>query len=91
MTLKIGNITFDRLTYDDHGDVLYLHVGPRRPAADGEETPEGHVLRFDADGKLIGLTIISARALLDRDGSISVTIPERFALTRDELAPALAA
>lgn len=91
MTLKIGNITFDRLTYDEHGDVLYLHVGVQRPAADGEETPEGHVLRFDAGGELIGLTIVSARALLDRDGSISVTIPERFALTRDELAPVLAA
>jgi uncharacterized protein YuzE len=89
MTVKVGNIAFDQVTYDKRGDVLYLHVGAPRPADDAEETPEGHVLRFDGEGHPIGLTIINARALLDRDGSISVTIPERVALTRDELAPAL--
>jgi uncharacterized protein YuzE len=89
MTVKVGSITFDRATYDKRGDVLYLHVGAPRPADDGEETPEGHVLRLDGDGHPIGLTIINAQALLDRDGAISVTIPERIALTRAELAPAL--
>jgi uncharacterized protein YuzE len=64
MTVTIGHLTFDNATYDERGDILYLHVGERQAAADSEETPEGHVLRFDATGKIIGLTIINAKWLL---------------------------
>ena len=56
---------------------LYLHIGHPRAAADSEQTPEGHVLRFDAAGKVIGLTIISAKWLLERDGELIVTLPEQ--------------
>ncbi len=77
MTVTIGHLTFDNATYDEQGDVLYLHVGERQAAADSEETTEGHVLRFDATGKIIGLTIINAKWLLDRDGEIAVTVPEQ--------------
>ncbi len=77
MTVTIGHLTFDNATYDEQGDVLYLHVGEPQAAADSEETPEGHVLRFDATGKIIGLTIINAKWLLDRDGEIAVTVPEQ--------------
>jgi len=62
--IKIGNLTFDHVAYDATGDVLYLHVGKPRAASDGEETPEGHVLRYDAHGRVAGLTIINARWLL---------------------------
>jgi Protein of unknown function (DUF2283) len=51
MTVKIGPLTFDHASYDEQGDVLYLHVGERHAAADSEETPEGHVLRFDEAGR----------------------------------------
>lgn len=54
MTVKIGNLEFDNATYDGVGDVLYLHIGERRAAADSEQTPEGHVLRFDSEGRVIG-------------------------------------
>ncbi len=27
MTVKIGPLTFDHASYDEQGDVLYLHVG----------------------------------------------------------------
>jgi uncharacterized protein YuzE len=47
--------------------VLYLHIGERQSAADSEQTPEGHVLRLDDAGKIIGLTIINAKWLLERD------------------------
>jgi hypothetical protein len=40
--------------------VSYLHTGERPAAAEGEEIPEGHVLRLDADRRVIGLTIINA-------------------------------
>jgi uncharacterized protein YuzE len=91
MTVKIGHLTFDHATYDEQGDVLYLHVGEPRAAADGEETPEGHALRFDADGRIIGLTIINARWLLERDGEIVVTLPEQVRVASATLEPLLAA
>lgn len=77
MTVKIGPLTFGHAAYDEQGDVLYLHIGQRQVAADSEQTPEGHVLRFDDAGEIIGLTIINAKWLLERDGELIVTLPER--------------
>jgi len=69
--------------------VLYLHVGSPREA-EGEETPEGHVLRFEpGTRRIVGLTVISARWILDRDGRLIVTVPETVEADADELAPAL--
>jgi uncharacterized protein YuzE len=89
--IKIGPIAFDRADYDAESDVLYLHVGEPRKA-EGEETPEGHLLRF-APGtqRIVGLTILGARRILDRDGNLTVTIPETVETSADDLAPALAA
>jgi len=89
VAIRIGRLTFDHATYDEEGDVLYLHIGERQAAADGEETPEGHVLRFDADDEIIGLTIINAKWLIERDGAINVTIPEHIAVSPDALTPVL--
>jgi uncharacterized protein YuzE len=91
MTVKIGRLSFDNNSYDEQGDVLYLHVGERQAAADGEETPEGRALRFDADGNVIGLTIINARWLLERDGEILVTLPEQVHVASATLEPLMAA
>jgi uncharacterized protein YuzE len=91
MTVTIGSLTFDHASYDARGDVLYLHIGDPQAAAGSEETPEGHVLRFDADGEVIGLTIINAKWLLERDHAINVTVPEHVAVGPDALAEALAA
>ena len=70
--------------------MLYLHVGEPQAASDGEETPEGHALRFDADGNVIGLTIINARWLLERDGEILVTLPEQVHVASATLEPLMA-
>ena len=73
------------------GDVLYLHVGAPQDA-EGEETPEGHVLRFEpGTQRIVGLTVINARWLLDRDGRLTITIPETVEASADDLAAALAA
>lgn len=45
VNIRIGPLLFDHADYDQDGDVLYLHVGPPQ-AGEGEETPEGHVVRF---------------------------------------------
>jgi uncharacterized protein YuzE len=91
MDVTIGHLTFDGASYDEQGDVLYLHVGERHAAADSEETPEGHVLRIDATGGIIGLTIINARWLLERDGELIVTLPEQVHVAPAALEAALAA
>jgi len=89
VNVHIGPLFFDHADYDAEGDVLYLHVGSPREA-EGEETPEGHMLRFDPGTEhIIGLTVMNARWLLDRDGRLIVTIPGKFEASADELAPAL--
>ena len=89
--IKIGPVTFDHADYDSASDVLYLHVGEPQEA-EGEETPEGHVLRYGSGTQnIVGLTVIGARRLLDRDGNLTVTIPEPVEASADDLAPALAA
>ncbi len=91
MTVTIGNTTYDNVSYDTDVDVLYLHVGDPRTAVDFDESPEGHALRFDADGALVGVTIVNAKELLERDGHILLTIPERVEVGPEAVAPALAA
>jgi len=87
--VHIGPLVFDQADYDDDGDVLYLHVGAPREA-EGEETPEGHVLRFEpGTHRIVGLTVINARWLVDRDGRLIVTVPETVEACAAELAPAL--
>ncbi|MGH2353496.1 MAG: DUF2283 domain-containing protein [Chloroflexota bacterium] len=90
MSVKIGNLTFDHVSYDATGDVLYLHVGEPQPAADAEETAEGHVLRYDKSGRIVGLTIVNARWLVERDGVITVTMPQpQLRASASDLAGAL--
>lgn len=68
-------IEFDNVFYDADGDVLYLHVGEPKTAVDFDESTEGHHLRGDAHGQLVGITILNARWLLERDGKITVSLP----------------
>lgn len=91
VNVHIGPLVFDHADYDAASDVLYLHIGAPREA-EGEETPEGHVVRFEpGTQRVVGLTVIGARRLLDRDGRLIVTVPETVEASADELAPALAA
>ncbi len=67
MTVTIGTTTFDHVDYDVVADVLYLHVGDPADAVDFDESPEGHALRFDQTGRLIGVSVVGARSLVQRD------------------------
>lgn len=89
--VEIGPLAFDHADYDADGDVLYLHVGAPTEA-EGEETPEGHVLRFEpGTQRIVGLTVLNPRWLLDRNGFLRVTVPEIVQASAEELAPALSA
>jgi uncharacterized protein YuzE len=91
VNIRIGHITFDHADYDAGSDVLYLHVGEPQEA-EGEETPEGHVLRYAPGSQhIVGLTVLGAQRILDREGELRVTIPEPVKASADDLAPALAA
>jgi uncharacterized protein YuzE len=87
MTVRIANIDFDRVSYDAASDVLYLAAADPELAVDFDETPEGHAVRFDADGRIVGITIVNARKLVDADGGIRITLPETISAA--DIAPAL--
>jgi uncharacterized protein YuzE len=82
VAITIGHLRFDNAHYDADNDVLYLHVGLPQEA-EGEETPEGHVVRY-APGtcRIVGLTVLGARDVLERDGRLAVTVPEMVEATR---------
>ena len=89
-TVKIESFEYDNVTYDVDGDVLYCWSGePRHPAFD-DASPEGHYLQFGEDGALIAITIVNARSIFEREGKISITIPQRRIET-SELGAILAA
>jgi uncharacterized protein YuzE len=73
---RIGGWEFDHSKYDSDADVLYLSIGPPREGY-GEETPEGHFLRFDEHGEFYGVTIIDAQQLMKTEGQIVITLPKR--------------
>lgn len=91
VNITIGPLTFDHADYDAENDVLYLHIGEPQ-VGEGEETPEGHVLRYaPGTSRVVGLTVLGARRILERDGHVAVTVPETVETTAEQLAPALAA
>jgi uncharacterized protein YuzE len=93
MSLRIGPYTFDRTHYDQEADVLYLSRGFVR-AAGWEETPDGHAVRYDKAGNLIGLTLVDVRRLIEEAGSsekVVLGLPKKVEpppLTPADLTPA---
>jgi uncharacterized protein YuzE len=88
MNVKIDDLIFDRGNYDADGDVLYLARGATSRASDAALTREGHGVRYDQDGEVIGVTIINARRIIGRDGRLSITLPHVVHVEADELAVA---
>jgi uncharacterized protein YuzE len=88
VNIRIGPLLFTNADYDSENDVLYLHVA--EPVnGEGEETREGHVVRYEpGTDRVVGLTMLGPRRILERDGRIVVTIPQTVETTADDLAPA---
>ncbi|MHB1710813.1 MAG: DUF2283 domain-containing protein [Acidimicrobiales bacterium] len=89
--ITIGGVTFDHVSYDREADVLYLHVGDPSSAVDFDESPEGHHLRFDAQGGVVGITIVGARRDLEAGRRVAVTLPERVEIDAGQLHDVLSA
>jgi uncharacterized protein YuzE len=75
MSVTIGPYTFPVASYDAEVDVLYLKKTVPDGAVDFDDTPEGHGLRFGADGSLVGITLLHPRWLLEHDGRVTITLP----------------
>lgn len=89
MNVKIDDLVFDRGNYDADGDVLYLGRGKTSWASDAALTPEGHGVRYDDQGEVIGVTFINARRIIERDGHLTITLPHAVRVEADELVTAL--
>ncbi|HEV7773296.1 MAG TPA: hypothetical protein VGO48_08450 [Conexibacter sp.] len=48
-----------------------------QPAPDVDESIEGDTVFFDAHGRITGVTMIGPRFMLERDGTLNVTLPSR--------------
>ncbi len=97
MIVRIGNHTFDDVFFDAERDVLYMHKGKPVPAHETIPSPEGHAIMLDESGEIAGITVVNARWLAERNGRITVTVPETardpgpIETSAKNLAPALAA
>ena len=89
--ITIAGVTFDHVRYDREADVLYLHVGDPSSAVDFDESPEGHHLRFDAQGSVVGITIVGVRRDLEAGRRVQVTLPERVEIDAGQLHDVLSA
>ena len=79
MSVTIAGIEFEHHEYDDRGDVLYLSVdgydaGGLPPHA--KATPEGHGVEYDEDWRVIAMTLVNVKWLLERDGELTITWPD---------------
>jgi uncharacterized protein YuzE len=93
VSVRIAGHEFVHATYDESADVLYLRndAGTGGVPVTTYGTPEGHAVRVDAEGRVVGLTIVNARWLVERDGEIDLTIPQRqIAATAEDVSSALA-
>jgi uncharacterized protein YuzE len=89
MSVTIAGIGFANHDYDERGDVLYLSVeGYEGPPATAYGSPEGHNVEYDDAGRVIAMTLVNVRWLLERDGELTITWPAGY-VKADELAGVL--
>lgn len=75
MALRAGPYTFGYVTYDASSDMLYAGFEPQRRQGVRERTPEDDFLRYDEDGRFLGVILVTPRARLERDGEVQVSLP----------------
>jgi len=90
MSVTVTGISFETHEYDERGDVQYLSVaGYQGAPARAYASPEGHAVEYDDAGRVIAMTLVNVRWLLERDGEIAITWPTGH-IQADELAGVLA-
>jgi uncharacterized protein YuzE len=90
MTVTVAGIEFEHHDYDVRADVLYLTAeGYTGPPANAYASPEGHGIDYDEAGRIVAMTLVNVRSLLDRDGELTITWPAGH-VGADDLASVLA-
>ncbi len=89
MTVHVGPYEFDRVSYDKDGDVLYLRRAPAQVVTETFGSPEGHAVCLDERREIIGITLINAKWLSERDGGLRVTVPRTIETDLGDLAKVL--
>ena len=79
MSITIAGIEFANHSYDERGDVLYVDVkgydgSDFPPHADA--APEGHGIEWDEDWRVIAMTLVNFKRLIERDGDLRITWPD---------------
>jgi len=79
MSITIAGIEFANHSYDERGDVLYVDVdgysfGGLPPHA--EASPEGHGIEWDEDWRVVAMTLVNFKWLIERDGELKITWPD---------------
>lgn len=76
MTVTVAGIDFEHHDYDARADVLYLTAeGYAGPPADAYASPEGHGIEYDEARRVVAMTLVNVRSVLDRDGGLTITWP----------------
>ncbi len=89
--VRVGPYEFDHVSYDEHGDVLYLRRGPRGSVADTIGSPQGHGIQLDAYGEVVGVTVVNAKWLREQNGRLALTLPVHLDVDPCDLEVALGA
>ena len=55
--------------------MLYAALTAPTPGA-RRKTPEAHILRFDEDGRLSGITLVNPRDQMAREGAVYISLPD---------------
>jgi hypothetical protein len=93
MSVTLAGIAFAHHHYDERGDVLYLSVdgyNGRTFSPHADATPEGHGIEFDENWRVIAMTLVNLKWLLERDGELKITWPDAR-VTHDDAPRVLAA
>jgi uncharacterized protein YuzE len=75
VALHAGPFTFTYVTYDASSDVLYAGFEPQRRQGTRERTPEDDFLRYDEEGRFVGVTLVNPRSRLEREGEVNLSLP----------------
>jgi hypothetical protein len=79
MSVTIAGIEFAHHHYDDRGDVLYLNVDGytgTAPSPHADAAPEGHGIEWDEDWRVIAMTLVNFKWLIERDGELRISWPD---------------
>lgn len=91
MSITIAGTEFPNHGYDERGDVLYVDVdGYQWPSAHSYGSPEGHGIEWDDNGRVVAMTLVNVKRLIDRDGELRITWPDGH-VTHDDRASVFAA